>query len=208
MPVGTGVNLAYNTVGYSPYSAWVFQQVYDSNNQPIADVYVDRNGDGIINNADRYYKQMRPNWTYGFGTSLNYKNWDFAAVFRGQIGGQVYNTRKIAQGFINYAVPQNSLNLNNVLASTAYSTITQLTDNTYYSDYFLEDASFLKLDNITVGYLIKNMFKNTNVRVYGSVNNVYTWTNYTGQDPENFNGIDNNFYPRPRTYTLGFNFNF
>lgn len=208
LPVGTGVNLAYNTVGQAPYSAWVFQQVYDSNNKPIADVYVDRNGDGVINNSDRYYKQMRPNWTYGFGTSLNYKNWDLSAAFRGQIGGEVYNTRKIAQGFINYAVPQNSLNLNNVLASTAYSTITQLTDNTYYSDYFLEDATFLKLDNITVGYLIKNMFNNTNVRVYGSVNNVYTWTNYTGQDPENFNGIDNNFYPRPRTYTLGFNFNF
>jgi len=208
LPVGTGINIAYNTVGYQPYSAWVFQQVYDASGKPLAEVYVDRNGDGVINNSDRYYRPIRPNWTYGFGTSFNYKNWDLSAAFRGQIGGEIYNTRKIAQGYRSSAVPANSNNLNNVINYATDSPFLQLSDNTYFSDYFLEDATFLKLDNVTVGYMIKNMFGDTNVRVYGAVNNVYTWTNFTGQDPENFNGIDNNFYPRPRVFTLGFNFNF
>jgi iron complex outermembrane receptor protein len=207
LPIGTGIKIANNAIGYQPYSAWVLQQVYDENGKPLDNVYVDRNNDGIINEKDRYYKAIRPRWTYGFSTSLTYKNWDLNAAFRGQIGGLIYNTRKLAQGFKSYTVPQNSQNLNNVLTSTADSPFT-LSDNLYFSDYFLEDASFLKLDNVTIGYLFKNVFKNTNVRVYGSVNNVYTWTNYSGQDPENFTGIDNNFYPRPRTYTIGFNFNF
>lgn len=207
LPVGTGVKLAANVVGGIPYSAWVLQQVYDANGKPLDNVYVDRNNDGIINENDRYYKAIRPRWTYGFSTSLNYKNWDVNAAFRGQIGGLVYNTRKIAQGLKSYTTPSNSQNLNNTLVSTADSPFT-ISDNLYLSDYFLEDASFLKLDNVTVGYLFKNVFKSTSVRVYASVNNVYTWTNYSGQDPENFNGIDNNFYPRPRTYTIGFNFNF
>jgi len=208
LPFGTGVKLAYNAIGQSPYSAWVFQQVYDTNGNLLPEVYVDRNNDGVINNDDRYYKALRPNWTYGFNTSLNYKNWDMNASFRGQIGGLAYNTRNLAQGFISYTAPQNGQNLNNVLNSTATSPFVSLTDNTYFSDYFLENASFLKLDNVSLGYLIKNFIGDTSVRVYGSVNNVYTWTKYTGQDPENFTGIDNNFYPRPRVYTLGFNFNF
>ncbi|WP_294322295.1 SusC/RagA family TonB-linked outer membrane protein [uncultured Chryseobacterium sp.] len=207
LPVGTGVKLATNTVGGQPYSAWVLQQVYDANGKPLDNVYVDRNNDGIINENDRYFKAIRPRWTYGFSTTFTYKNWDLNAAFRGQIGGLIYNTRKIAQGLKSYTIPSNSLNLNNTLASTADSPFT-ISDNLYLSDYFLEDATFLKLDNVTLGYVFKNVFKSTNVRVYASVNNVYTWTNYTGQDPENFTGIDNNFYPRPRTYTVGFNFNF
>lgn len=209
---GSGISaqrrLAYNVVGHQPYSAWVFQQVYDSNGKPIAEAYVDRNGDGRITDEDRYLKAIRPNWTYGFGTSFNYRDWDFSANFRGQIGGTVYNTRKIDQGVISNAVPQNVNYLNNVLGYTANSSFKSYTDFTYFSDYFLEDATFLKLDNVSLGYLLKNIFGKTNVKIYGSVQNVYTWTNYEGQDPENFNGIDNNFYPRPRTYTLGFNFNF
>ena len=208
LPIGTGVKLAYNAVGQSPYSAWLFQQAYDSNGVLLPEVYVDRNGDGSITNADRYYKQLRPNWTYGFNTTANYKNWDLNASFRGQIGGLVYNTRNLVQGFISYTAPQNGQNLNNVLNSTATSPYVSYQDNSYFSDYFLENASFLKLDNVSIGYLVKNFIKDTNVRIYGSINNVYTWTKYSGQDPENFSGIDNNFYPRPRVYTLGFNINF
>ncbi|PWW27536.1 SusC/RagA family TonB-linked outer membrane protein [Chryseobacterium sp. AG844] len=208
LPVGTGTQLAYHVEGYQPYSAWVFQQVYDSAGNPLPDVYVDRNGDGKINNDDRYYTALRPNWTYGFSTTLNYKNWDLSANFRGQIGGKVFNSRKLAQGFKSYAVPQNDVALNNVLNYTANSPFMNLTDNTYFSDFFLEDASFLRLDNATIGYLVKNMFGSTNVRIYGSVSNAFVITKYKGQDPENFNAIDNNFYPRPRIYTLGFNFNF
>ena len=208
LPYGTGNTLAYHAVGYQPYSAWVYQQTYDQNGTPIPGVMVDRNGDGILNNNDRYYTQLRPNWTYGFSTALNYKNWDLNASFRGQIGGKVYNARKMVQGYQMSAVPQNGQSVNNVLNYTMNSPFYNITDYVIYSDYFLEDATFLRLDNVTLGYLIKNMFGNTNVRVYGSVNNAFVISKYKGMDPENFNAIDNNFYPRPRVYTLGFNFNF
>ena len=211
LPVGTGVQLARHAVGQQPYSAWVFQQVYDSNGRPVAGVFVDKNNDGKITDADRYYKALRPNWTYGFGTSLNYKAWDFSANFRGQIGGQVHNARKLAQGFVNWALPQNESALRNVLNfynGSADSNIVQLNDEMYYSDYYLEDASFLRLDNVTLGYKFAKVFANTDIRVYASVNNAFVISKYDGMDPENFDAIDNNFYPRPRIYTVGFNFNF
>ncbi|QQV04114.1 MULTISPECIES: SusC/RagA family TonB-linked outer membrane protein [Chryseobacterium] len=212
LPVGTGVKVAYNVVGLQPYSAWVFQQVYDASGNPIADSFVDRNGDGIITNEDRYDAQMIPNFTYGFGTSLTYKNWDFTANLRGQIGGKVYDGRHVAQGFVNQTKPSNSEHLNNTLdfSNNQYSiNLVQPTDNMFFSDYFLHDASFLRMDNVTLGYKIDKVFGNKlDLRIYGSVNNAFIITNYKGQDPENFGGIDSNFYPRPRIYTLGFNFNF
>lgn len=211
LPVGTGVNVSYHAIGQQPNSAWVFEQVYDSNGQPLADVFVDRNNDGILNNDDRYYISMVPNFFYGFGTTLNKGNWDFTANFRGQIGGHVYNGRKVAQGFLNQTVPANSEHLNNVLnfydGESSFNLV-QPTDNMYASDYFIQDASFLRLDNVTLGYKINNFVKNADLRIYGTVNNAFIITKYDGQDPENFNGIDNNFYPRPRIYTIGFNFNF
>lgn len=211
LPVGTGVQLAYHTVGRQPYSAWVFQQVYGADGRPIAGAFVDRNGDGTINDADRYYTALRPNWTYGFNTTLNYKSWDFSANFRGQIGGKVHNARKLAQGFLQWAVPQNESALRNVLNfynGAADPNITNLTDEIYYSDYYLEDATFLRLDNVTLGYKFSKIFGNTDMRVYASVNNAFVISKYDGMDPENFDAIDNNFYPRPRVYTLGLNFNF
>jgi len=211
LPVGTGVQLAYHTVGQQPYSAWVFQQIYGADGRPIAGAFVDRNGDGVISDADRYYTALRPNWTYGFNTNFNYKAWDFSANFRGQIGGKVHNARKLAQGFLQWAVPQNESALRNVLNfynGSADSNITNLTDEIYYSDYYLEDATFLRLDNVTLGYKFSKIFGNTDMRVYASVNNAFIISKYDGMDPENFDAIDNNFYPRPRVYTLGLNFNF
>jgi hypothetical protein len=93
----TGVYLAFNPVGQQPYSAWVFEQIYDATGQPIVGAYVDRNNDGKINNDDRHYVAMRPNWTYGFSTAFNYKNWDLTANFRGQMGGQVYNLKTLTK---------------------------------------------------------------------------------------------------------------
>ncbi len=211
LPVGTGVNVSYHALGQQPNSAWVFEQIYDANGDPLADVFVDRNNDGILNNDDRYYVQMVPNFFYGFGTSLNKGNWDFTANFRGQIGGHVYNGRKVAQGFVNQTLPSNSEHLNNALnfydGESSFNLV-QPTDNMFASDYFLHDASFLRLDNVTVGHKFENVVNDADLRIYGSVNNAFIITKYDGQDPENFNGIDNNFYPRPRIYTIGFNFNF
>ncbi|HBI01105.1 MAG TPA: SusC/RagA family TonB-linked outer membrane protein, partial [Flavobacterium sp.] len=100
LPVQTGLFLANHAVGQQPYSAWVFRQLYDGSGNPVVGAYVDRNGDGQITNEDRYYKALRPNWTFGFGFNFNYKNWDLSSSFRGQIGGQVYNSRKLTSGWV------------------------------------------------------------------------------------------------------------
>ncbi|MFI8602859.1 SusC/RagA family TonB-linked outer membrane protein [Cellulophaga baltica] len=211
LPTGTGVSLAYHTVGYQPYSAWVFKQVYDFNGDPISNAFVDINGDNIINNDDRYYETLRPNWTFGFGLNLNYKNWDLSSSFRGQIGGQVYNARRLTSGWIDRAIPNNSNSLSNVLdfnSDTATTSFVNVQGNIPFSDYFLEDASFLRMENIVIGFRVPNFLKDASLRIYGAANNLFVISDYSGQDPENFNAIDNNFYPRPRVFTLGLNLDF
>jgi TonB-dependent starch-binding outer membrane protein SusC len=213
LPTGTGVLLADHAVGYEPYSAFVFEQLYDVNGNPITgqNGFKDRNGDNEINNKDKYYKALRPNWTYGFGASFNYNNLDFTANFRGQIGGQVYNARLLTTGFTDRATQGTTAALNNVLdfyngaANPAYVNFNGFQT---FSDKFLEDASFLRCDNITLGYKINKFVKDSSIRFYASVNNAFIVTKYSGQDPENFNAIDNNFYPRPRVLTFGLNFDF
>jgi len=110
----TGVYLAQNHIGEQPYSAYVFEQIYDAHGQPIVGAYVDRNGDGKIDNADKYYKALRPNWTYGFNTNISYKNFDLTANFRGQIGGQIYNLKRLTNGYTDSGLAQNANSLNNV----------------------------------------------------------------------------------------------
>ena len=206
IPVGTGQKIAYNTVGQQPYSAWVFQQVYDSNNRPVENAFVDKNGDGVINDSDRYYVALRPNWTYGLGLTASYKQFDLSTTFNGQIGGKVYNARKLQSGFIDKALPANSTSLTNVL-NTEFDFQT-INGNVPFSDYYLEDASFLRCQNITLGYNFDKAIKGAVLRLYASANNVFIVTDYTGVDPENFNAIDNNFYPRSRTFSFGLNLDF
>ncbi|WP_338356514.1 SusC/RagA family TonB-linked outer membrane protein [Yeosuana marina] len=211
IPTGTGVLIGYHAVGYQPYSAWVFKQVYDTNGDPIFNGFVDTNGDNQITNDDRYYKTMRPNWTYGFGMTVNYKNWDLSTSLRGQVGGLVYNSRRLTSGWIDKAIPVNSNSLSNVLdfySGAANPAFQNVIGNVPFSDYFLEDASFLRCENIVLGCRIENVLKDTTLRIYGAVNNPFIFTNYSGQDPENFNAIDNNFYPRPTVYTVGINLDF
>lgn len=206
LPIGTGVRLAAHAVGFQPYSAWVFEQLYDTNGQPIEGAFHDRNGDNQITDEDRVYKAMRPNWTFGFGTSFNYKNFDLTASFRGQIGGLVYNTREMLNGNANQVIPVNSEALTNLLSQPIL--FQDNNDPRYFSDYFLEDASFLRCENITLGYKVNNAIKNGSLRLYVAANNLFLVTKYSGQDPENFNAIDNNFYPRPQVYSFGVNVNF
>ncbi|WP_435315531.1 SusC/RagA family TonB-linked outer membrane protein, partial [Cellulophaga fucicola] len=211
LPTGTGVSLAYHAVGYQPYSAWVFKQVYDASGDPISNAFVDVNGDNVINNDDRYYETLRPNWTFGFGLNLNYKNWDLSSSFRGQLGGQVYNARRLTSGWIDKAIPNNSNSLSNVLdfnSDAATTSFVNVQGNIPFSDYFLEDASFLRMENIVIGFRVPNFLKDASLRVYGAANNLFVISDYSGQDPENFNSIDNNFYPRPRVFTLGLNLDF
>ncbi len=211
IPTGTGVNIGYHAVGFQPYSAWVFRQLYDSSGNPIHGAFADFNGDGTVDNDDRYFKPLRPNWTYGFGFNFNWKKFDFSSSFRGQIGGQVYNARRLTSGWVNRAIPLNSNSLNNVLdfySGAANFNFVDIQGNVPFSDYFLEDATFLRCENIVLGYRLDQVIKDASIRIYGVVNNPFIVTNYSGQDPENFNAIDNNFYPRPRSITFGLNVDF
>ena len=205
LPVQNGFKIAYDAVGQQPYSAWVFEQQYNANGSPTNSV-VDRNGDGVINDADRYYVAMRPNWTFGFGTSINYKNFDLSASFRGQAGGKVYNSRNLVLANTARGLALNGSSFNNVLSGDL--PFTNINGNTPLSDYFLENASFVRCENITLGYKFNKFIKSSSLRLYAAVNNAFIITKYSGQDPENFNGIDNNFYPRPRIISAGFNFEF
>lgn len=211
---GTGINILQVAVDQRDRSFWLFEQVYDSNGQPIEDAFVDQNNDGIINDLDRKFTAVDPKWTYGFGTNLFYKKLDFSANFRGQIGGNIYNANLLNRGFSDGIIPTTSdgyiTNTLNLFNGTTYSGFTaNPSDNQALSDYFLSDATFLRLDNITLGYKIDNLFNNkVNMRVYGSVNNVFIISDYDGLDPENFSGIEQSPYARPRTYTFGINVDF
>ena len=213
---GTGVELFRHAVGEQAGSAYVFKQVYDTNGNPIPGAFVDLNGDNQINDDDRYYKAITPNWTYGFNLSFNYKNWDITTNFRGQIGGYVHNFAQLNYGFLESATQSNSneSNITNVLnfydgaANTAFQSVSAVNGNGQLSDYYLEDASFLRCDNITIGHRFDNMIKKGTIRFYGSVTNPFIITDYSGQDPENFGGIDRNFYPRPTVFTFGINADF
>ncbi|WP_158826664.1 SusC/RagA family TonB-linked outer membrane protein [Mucilaginibacter lacusdianchii] len=208
---GTGNTIQINSVGYPRGSFYVLQQVYDGNGKPIEGAFVDRNRDGLINEQDLYrYKQADPKAYLGLSSSVNYKNWSAAFTARANLGNYVYNNV-----ISNTATQRNILNpignLNNGSADVLYTGFTGnvLSDKYFLSDYYVENASFLRMDNINIGYTFGNLFKQkATLRISGNVQNVFTITKYKGIDPEINNGIDNNFYPRPRTYVLGLNLNF
>jgi len=211
---GTGSSLLRHAVGEQAGSAFVFKQVYDTNGNPIPNAFVDLNGDNQITDEDRYYAQIAPNWTYGFSLNFNYKNWDLSSSFRGQIGGNIYNLPQTNYGFTDSAIASSQNNLTNVLnfydgsANPIFGDVGVVNGNGQFSDYYLEDASFLRCDNIALGHRFDNMIKNGSVRFYAAVTNPFLITDYSGQDPENFEGIDRNFYPRPTVYTVGVNLDF
>ena len=171
-------------------------------------MFVDRNGDGTISDADRYfYKSPAAPYLAGLSSRVQYKNWDFGFGLRASFdnyvfwdkGAGVQNTEKRFDSSFNYL--QNTIPM---ILDNYWSTY----DNKCcLSDYYVRNASFLKCDNITLGYSFSNLFK-TSGRIYASATNVFTVTNYEGLDPEVSGGIDNNIYPRPFTLLLGLNLNF
>lgn len=201
---GVGNNIQAHVVGYNPYSFRVYQQVYGTNGKPLDGVYVDRNGDGIINADDMYYyKSNQPDVTLGFNTKFAYKNWDASLSARAVIGNYVYNNAASNSSLQSSAT-------NNYLQNVYYTAADYRFSNPQlFSDIFIENASFLRLDNVNVGYSFKDIFApGSSLRVYGMAQNVFVITKYTGVDPEVFGGIDNGYYQMPRVYSLGFNFNF
>jgi TonB-dependent starch-binding outer membrane protein SusC len=200
---GVGNTIQIHSVGFPRNSFFVLQQVYDNARNPIEGLYVDRNGDGIINNNDYYrYKKADPDYFIGMSNQVNCHNWTFSTLIRCNIGGYMYNNVASGAAFTTNSLPF----LYNVSASHLK---TGFKNNQYFSDYFVENATFLKMDNLSVTYDFgKIMNQKATLRGSLIVQNVFTLTKYSGLDPEIAGGIDNSFYTRPRVYSLGFNLEF
>ena len=213
--IGTDKYLQYNQVGQPYNSFYVYQQAYDKDGKAIENCVVDRNGDGQITEGDRYfYKSPAAPITMGFASRLEYKNWDLGFSLRASFDNYVFSN--IESGYAN-------LNKNEVWASTNFLSnrpVASLADGwqTYsptalLSDRYVHNASFLKCDNITLGYSFEGFgkgesYKGVSGRLYATVSNVFTITNYDGIDPEIGNGYDNELYPRPLSFIVGLNLNF
>lgn len=202
---GTGNTIQINAVGGRPNAFYVFKQVYDQNNKPIEGLYEDLNRDGVINDNDLYtYKSPDPNFYMGMNSNLMVGKWSAGFVARAYFENYVYNNvasnRGVRRGIID---PLGWIS--NTVSDYLY---TNFANNQFFSDYYIQNGSFLKFDNINVGYNAGRVIKGGNLRVSLNVQNAFVITKYKGIDPEINGGIDNQFYPRPRTYTLGLNLDF
>ena len=206
---GTGNFIQLFREGFAPNSFYVFKQLYDTAGKPIEGAYADLNGDGIINTQDRYLKgNPQADFTFGFQSNFNYKNFDLAFNLRASIGNYAYNN--INSGLAQYDLLQDNAVLGNIPTSVL-NTNFRSTSDVIISDYYLENASFLRMDNITFGYTFNKpikKFASNSIRIWAGMQNVFTITNYSGLDPELFNGIDNTNFPRPRTFLVGANIKF
>lgn len=215
---GTSGYSSLYRVGYAPYTYHLFQQVYDSNGNPIENALVDRNGDGQITQDDRYVtgKSIMPYFYFGISTQIVYKNWDFGFNAHGSLGGYALNkvAKDNSSGYKDDYTKGYIDNLMPICQKTGWTE--SLTEFQHFSDMFLEDASFFRMDDINVGYTfdkIKNW--KGKIRIGASVQNVFVITKYSGLDPEltvngsgELDGVDQNLIPRPRLYTLRLNINF
>lgn len=203
---GTGTNIGIYSVGSASSAFYVRQQVYNADGKPLNDVYVDRNGDGVSDDKDLYvYKQAAPTVILGFSSNLSYKKVNLAFTLRSNLGNYVYNNINSVNG--NYQGINGSANfLSNVTRDATYTNFPNTTLTRYLSDYYIQNGSFLRMENATLGYNAGKIFsEKANLRVTFAVQNVFLITKYTGLDPEISNGVDNNIYPRPRTFTFGLN---
>ena len=192
--------------GYEPYMFYVYHQLYDSETgKPVEGAYADLNGDGEINDADLYrYHSPAPKYIMGLSTSLRYKQLTLGMSFRANIDNYVYNGMGMSTGAWETVSYNNSQlnNLNTSFLKTGFKT------RQYLSDYYVENASFLKLDNLSLSYNVGKINKWASLTVSAMVQNVFTITGYSGTDPEVPNGMDNSFYPRPCTYSLSLGLQF
>lgn len=220
---GTGSNIQAHKVGYAASSFYVFQQVYDEAGKPIENQFVDRNGDGIINDNDRYmYKKPAADVLMGFTSKMTWKNWDFSFALRASLNNYVYNDVLADRADVSSKGMWSTSGFYSNRPLDAVKLGFSGIGDYYKSDYFVQNASFLRCDNITLGYSFKNLFKTGNYggvqgRVYATVQNPFVITKYDGLDPEvvyidDFGGvnpgIDKNLYPRPTTFLLGLSLQF
>ncbi len=201
---GVGNTIQVHTVGYAPSTFYVYKQVYDQNGKPIEALYVDQNKDGASNEKDKYrYKNPQPKYYMGFSSQFEYKKWSLSFAARASFDNYMYNNFKSNSGtYQNFGFPNYLGNVSRDVLTTGF-TVPRL-----WSDYYIENASYLRMDNINLGYNLGRICKTATLRISANVQNVFVITKYSGLDPEIPNGIDNNFYPRPRMYSLGFNLDF
>ena len=208
-PFATGTTIQYHQVGYAPSTFYLYQQVYDEKGNPIQNAVVDRNHDGEITQADQYFtgRSPMPKVFMGLNSQFKYKNWDLGFNLRANFGNYVFNG--FAADHTTLAHFNNQGFINNYYQDAGKYGWTHSSENFQKtSDLYLENASFLKMDNITVGYTFDKFFTDKiSGRVSASVQNVFTITRYNGLDPET-SAIDSNIWPRPRTFTIGLNLNF
>jgi TonB-linked SusC/RagA family outer membrane protein len=197
-----------NSVDYSKNTFFLYKQVYDKAGKPVEGVFEDLNKDGIINQNDLYRsKRADPQVFMGFSSNFSYKKWSAGFVLRAAFDNYVYNNNYSQTGTRNQILGNASVLYN---ASTSYLE-TNFIGNSLelLSDYYIQNASFLRMDNLNIGYNAGSIFKNkATLRLSAGVQNVFVLTNYKGLDPELSGGIDNNVYPRPRIYSLGINLDF
>ena len=193
------------TEGYEPYMFYVYHQLYDESGKPIEGAYADVNKDGLINSDDLYrYNSPAPDYIFGFSTSVRYKDWTLSTNLRANIGNYVYNGMAMNTGAFG-TMSYNAYQLNNLHSSYLE---TGFQSRQYLSDYYVENASFLKMDNLTLDYNFGTVIRDVSLNVSAMIQNVFTITEYTGVDPEVPNGMDLSFYPRPRIYSLSLGFQF
>ncbi|MCD4789857.1 MAG: TonB-dependent receptor [Bacteroidales bacterium] len=201
---GIGNTVQMHSVGYSASSYFVYEQVYDANGNPIEGMYVDRNGDGEITDDDRYhYKDPAADFYFGISSHLQYKNWNFSFAGRANFGNYVYNNVSSENGVYQRLYRPEGPYLGNVTSDV--TTINFVTPQ-YLSNYFVQDGSYFRMDNIRLSYLFNNIINDKlSLSISATVNNAFVITRYKGLDPEISGGIDNRIYPRPRVYVLGIN---
>ncbi|WP_298547728.1 SusC/RagA family TonB-linked outer membrane protein [uncultured Aquimarina sp.] len=205
---GTGGTAQIHREGFAPNSFFAFKQVYDANGAPIEGAFVDLNGDNVINNLDRYiYRNPVADVTMGFQSNLNYKGFDFSFNLRASLGNYLYNNVDSSLGQFNLLA--DGTQIGNIPTSVLNNNFNSTSGNNIVSDIFIENASFLRMDNVTLGYTFNKFLGETSsFRLWTGVQNVFVITEYSGLDPEVFGGIDNTIYPRPRTFLMGANVKF
>ena len=203
---GVGSNIQIHSVGFAPRSFYVYEQLFDENGRILEGEFVDQNGDGLINELDKYrLEKPAADYTLGFTSRIAIGNFDFSFAGRANFGGYVYNNIQTDMGYLDriYGTTGVLWNVNQSAIDNNASDQASLT----FSDFFVRKADFLRVDHITAGYNFDNLIGSFS-RIYATVQNPFIITKYDGLDPEIFGGIDNNIYPRPRTMVLGFNVEF
>jgi iron complex outermembrane receptor protein len=204
--IGGNGGVQANAVGHERGSFFVFKQIYDpSTGKPIENLYEDFNRDGIINTSDLYlFKSSIPKMYYGFSTSVNYKKWSGGLSLRANTGNYLFNNVATNGAISKFLF---SSYLSNQTADVL-NTNFEGTGNFYQSNYYVQNASFLRMDYINIGYNLGQLNKHISMRLNAGVQNVFVITKYKGLDPELSGGIDDNQYPRPRTFILGASLDF